>query len=90
MFQDFFQNGVINSNVNETYIYLISKKLDAHTVADFRPVSLTTGLYKIIAKVLSECLKKVLPFKITGQQILDEYLVANELIDEWERRNKKV
>ena len=67
VFQDFFQNGVINGNLNETYICLISKKLDARTVANFRPISLTTDLYKITARVLSERLKKVLPFTITGQ-----------------------
>ena len=97
VFQDFFRNRVINGNLNETYICLISKKLDARTVADFRPISLTTGLYKIIARVLLERLKKVLPFTITGQQttfvegrqILDASLMANDLIDEWERKKQK-
>ena len=60
-FQDFFWNGVINGNLNETYICLISKKLDTHTVADFCPISLTIGLYKITVMVLSERLKKVSP-----------------------------
>ena len=57
----FFENGVINGNLNETYICWISKKLDVRTVATFRPISLTTGLYKIIARVLSERLKKFSP-----------------------------
>ena len=68
VFQYFFRIGVINENLNETYICLISKKLDARTVADFRPISLTTGLYKIIERILSEHLKKVLPLTITRQQ----------------------
>ena len=48
-------------------------------------------------KVLSEHLKKVLPFTINGQQttfvegqqILDASLMDNELIDEWERKRQK-
>ena len=98
VFQDFFRNRVINGNLNETYICLISKKLDARIVTDFHPISLTTGLYKIIARVLSERLKKVPPFTITGQQIgfvegrqiLDASLTPNELIDERERKKQKM
>lgn len=70
VFQDFFQNGIINVGHNETYICLISKKIDAHTVDDFRPISLTTCLYKIIARVLSKRLKKVLPLTISDYQLL--------------------
>ena len=65
---------------------MISKKLD-----------LTTRLYKIIARALSERLKKVLFVIITGQQttfvdgwqILNASLRANELMDEWERKKQK-
>lgn len=53
VFQYFFQNGIINDNLNETYIYLISKKMDACIVVDFHPISLMSGLCKIIARVLS-------------------------------------
>ena len=42
--------------------------MDACNVVDFLPISLMTGLYKIIANVLFERLKKVLLFMINGQQ----------------------
>lgn len=57
----------------------------------------TACLYKIVAWVLSKRLKKVLPHTITeyqttfvkGQQILDAFLLANELIDEWKSKKRK-
>jgi hypothetical protein len=96
VFNDFFKNGIINASVNETYICLIPK-IGAKSAGDFRPISLTTYLYKIITRVLSERLKKVLPSTITeyqsafveNRQILDASLIANKLIEEWNQRKKK-
>lgn len=57
-------------------------------MGNFRPISLTTCLYKTIARVLSERLKKVLPTTITENQmafVVDHQIIdasfANELID---------
>lgn len=89
VFQDFFENAIINGNLNETYMCLISKKIDAKKVGDNRPISPTTCLYKNSARVLSERLKKVLPHMISRNQfafvvdyqIINASLIANELID---------
>lgn len=91
VFQDFFQNGVINNRTNETYICLIPMKLRANKVSEFRPISLISSLYKLIAKVLVERLKKVLPHIISdaqttfveGRQILGAILIASEVVGEW-------
>lgn len=60
-------------------------------MSEFRPISLTTSVYKILAKVLADRLKSVLPTTIAsnqsafihGRQITDAILMANEIIDLW-------
>ena len=60
VFNEFFENGLINAKTNATYICLIPKKLNSISIKDFRPISLVTSLYKILVKVLSLRLREVL------------------------------
>ena len=52
VFEEFFKNGVVCSAINHTILCLIPKKTDIRSVKDYRPISLVTGVYKILAKVL--------------------------------------
>jgi hypothetical protein len=55
-------------SLNATFVSLIPKKMDALEVRDFRPISLVGGTYKILAKLLANRLKMVLPKIISASQ----------------------
>ncbi|KAL6343073.1 hypothetical protein AAG906_017885 [Vitis piasezkii] len=53
VFAEFHRSGIINQSTNASFIVLLPKKSLTKKISDFRPISLITSLYKIIAKVLS-------------------------------------
>lgn len=72
------QNSIVSKGANATYIALIAKKLVAQRVNDYRPISLTTNIYKILTKVLVDHLQQVLPMtQATGNPLL--FLVDKSL-----------
>ena len=97
IFKSFHKNGRLNVCIQENFICLVHKKENATLVKDFRPISLTTLAYKVVAKVLSECLKHVMDAIISptqsafikGRQILDPILIAYEAVVEDYRENGK-
>ena len=85
-------------SLNSTFILMVPKKEEAHDFKDFRPISLVGSLYKLVANVLANRLKKVMSRLVNkaqnafveGKQILDASLIANEAIDSMVRKRKRV
>ena len=97
MFREFHANETFIRSLNATFLVLIPKKGDAEDLKNFRPISLLGSLYKILAKVLANRLKKVKGKVISkaqnafvdGRQITYVSLIANELIDHWKKQREK-
>jgi hypothetical protein len=60
VFSEFHEFGSFQRSLNATFLTLIPKKTNAVEVRDFRPISLVSIVYKILAKVLANRLSGVL------------------------------
>ncbi|CAA7029125.1 unnamed protein product [Microthlaspi erraticum] len=94
--QSFITEARLEPDMNKTNICLIPKKLKPESMLDYRPISLSNVVYKIIAKILAKSFKKVLPHIISNSQaafiqgrlITDNILVAHELLHALNSKNQ--
>lgn len=95
---EFHHNGRLPRGTNFAFITLIPKKQDPQRLEDYRPISLVGCMYKILAKVLANRVKQVLPSVIDekqsafleGRNMLNSVLVVNKVIDEARRMKKPI
>ena len=89
-----FRVGHCNMDrLNKAYIILLPKVEGAELIEDFRPISLSNSIYLIIAKVLANRLRLVLPSLISpfqsaflsGRQMSDSIVIAEEIVAAWHR-----
>ena len=84
-FKEFYEKKFVRS-LNSTFLVLILKKGNVEDIKDYRPISLLGGLYKILAKVLGNRLRRVIDKVVSpsqnvfmeGRQILDVTLIVKE------------
>ncbi|CAJ2644561.1 unnamed protein product [Trifolium pratense] len=90
------ERGYFPSSLNETNICLIPKCDNPTSMKDLRPISLCNVLYKIVSKVLANrlklCLDKCVSQEqsafVEGRSILDNALIAIEVIHAMKRKTK--
>nr|GEZ40547.1 RNA-directed DNA polymerase, eukaryota [Tanacetum cinerariifolium] len=75
----FFTYGEISIGCNSNFIALIPKTLDANMVKDFRPISLIGGLYKVIAKVLTNRLVNVIGDLVN--EVQSAFVAERQILD---------
>jgi hypothetical protein len=83
--------------INQTFIVLISKKIQPTIPQDFRPISLRNIIYKIIAKSLADRLKPHLPNFIDNAQapfiknrhISSNIIITQEIIHSFHLKTRK-
>nr|KAJ0216241.1 hypothetical protein LSAT_V11C300125010 [Lactuca sativa] len=88
--------GVISRGCNASFITLVPKKKDPLTIEDYRPISVIGSMYKIISKILSirlkrvigECIGNVQSTFIEGRNILEGLLIINEMYS-WAKKSKE-
>lgn len=86
--QDFFRAGFLPNEGNCTHLVMLPKKDCPTSAADYRPIACCTVYYKIIAKLLFQCLQLVLPLLInenqsafvSGRCIIHNVLIGQELV----------
>ncbi|KAK4382864.1 putative mitochondrial protein [Sesamum angolense] len=86
--QQFFSSGKLLKQLNSTLITLVPKVQLPQSMADFRPISCCTVLYKIISKVMVNRMKvslqQLVHFSqnafIPGRKITENILLAQELL----------
>lgn len=82
---NFHQKELFEKSFNATFIALIPKKAGAEELKDFRPISLTGSVYKILPKLFTGRLKSVVGKLVNehqmaflkGRQMMYAVLLAN-------------
>jgi hypothetical protein len=94
--KEWLERGYFPSSLNETNICLIPKCESASSMKDLRPISLCNVLYKMVSKLLANrlkgCLEKCVSEEqsafIEGRSILDNALIAIEVIHALNRKTR--
>ncbi|CAJ2644791.1 unnamed protein product [Trifolium pratense] len=92
---EFFDYDRLYAVVNCALVTLIPKSSDAKTMKDMRPIACCTIMYKIISKILTTCLSKVINAVVDesqsafvpGKIIHDNIIIAHELLRGYNRKH---
>ncbi|KAG7552255.1 Reverse transcriptase domain [Arabidopsis thaliana x Arabidopsis arenosa] len=92
---EFFRSGQLLKQWNATTLILIPKITNASRMTDFRPISCLNTMYKVIARLLTSRLQKLLVQVISpaqsaflpGRLLAENVLLATEIVHGYNRNN---
>jgi hypothetical protein len=92
---EFFDYDRLYAPINCALVTLIPKSSDAKTMKDMRPIACCTTMYKIISKILTTRLSKVITVVVDesqsafvpGKIIHDNIIIAHELLRGYNRKH---
>lgn len=92
---DFFDGNYMFVFVNCAIVTLIPKSVEAKEMKDMRPIACCSIMYKIISKILTIRLSKIINFMVDdsqlaflpGKVIQDDIIMAHELLRGYNRKN---
>ena len=67
-FKEFYEQKKFVRSLNATFVVMIPKKGLVEDIRDYRPISLLGDLYKILAKVLANRLRRVIDKVVSPSQ----------------------
>lgn len=90
---NFFYNSFIPTFLNFTSLVLIQKRVGVEVIQDYRPISCLNTVYKVIARILANKLKAVLPDIVLQNQtafvkdrlLMENVLLASEVVNDYHK-----
>lgn len=87
--EDFYSNPILSKEAMTSFITLVPNVDNPHHLVNYRPICLVSTFQKILSKVLTNRLKKVIGSLITAEQttflagrsMYDGVVVVNEILD---------
>ena len=92
----YFENVQVSEKLNHTHLILIPKVPYPETIEQFRPIELCNFSYKVIARIITHCMRAILGSIVDDSQsafvpkrlTADDILIAHELMHFLKRRKK--
>ncbi|KAK3182819.1 hypothetical protein Dsin_030105 [Dipteronia sinensis] len=93
---EFYLDSSKVSSLNHSFITLIPKVVSPCLISNYRLISLVNSFYKVLAKDLSNRLRKVINGVIRESQmtfvkkhqIIDNFVIANKILSNWRREKE--
>lgn len=88
--------GASLKELTVAYIYLIPKVKNANNLIDFRPISMCITTYKVITKIISQCLRTLMETIIgpcqssflKNRQATNNFIIIQEIITQFKKNER--